>query len=48
MSPESIASEIREYLAQHGYADALAEPIKAGIEDSFMALMGAAPAASAA
>ena len=48
MSPESIASEIREYLARHGYADALAEPIKAGIEDSFMALMGAAPAASAA
>ena len=48
MSAESIASEMREYLAQHGYADALAEPIKAGIEDSFMALMGAAPAASAA
>ncbi len=48
MSPDSIASEMGEYLAQHGYPDAVAEPIKAGIEDSFMALMGAAPAATAA
>ena len=48
MSPGIIANELREYLAQHGYSDAVAEPIKAGIEDSFMALMGAAPAASAA
>jgi hypothetical protein len=48
MSPESIATELREYLAQNGYSDAVAEPIKAGIEDSFMALMGTAPAATAA
>ena len=48
MSPESIANELREYLVQHGHRDAVTEPIKAGIEDSFMALMGAAPAATAA
>ena len=48
MSPESIANELREYLVQHGHRDAVTEPIKAGIEDSFMALMGTAPAATAA
>jgi ABC-2 type transport system ATP-binding protein len=47
MSPEAIANELREYLVQHGHPDAIAQPIKAGIEDSFMALMGAAPAAAA-
>jgi ABC-2 type transport system ATP-binding protein len=48
MSPESIANELREYLVQHGHRDAVTDPIKAGIEDSFMALMGAPPAATAA
>jgi ABC-2 type transport system ATP-binding protein len=48
MTAESIANELREYLVQHGHRDAVTEPIKAGIEDSFMALMGAAPAATAA
>jgi ABC-2 type transport system ATP-binding protein len=48
MSPESIASEVGEYLVAHGHSDTVAEPISAGIEDSFMALMGAAPAATAA
>jgi ABC-2 type transport system ATP-binding protein len=48
MSAESIASEVREYLVAHGHSDTAAEPISAGIEDSFMALMGAAPAATAA
>jgi ABC-type multidrug transport system ATPase subunit len=48
MSPEKIANELREYLVQHEHRDAITEPIKAGIEDSFMALMGAAPAATAA
>lgn len=48
MSPEIIANEVREYLLARGHADAAAEPISAGIEDSFMALMGAAPAATAA
>ena len=47
-SPESIAGEVRDYLVAHGHADASAEPISAGIEDSFMALMGAAPTATAA
>lgn len=47
-SPERVASELREYLVQHGHADAVAQPIKAGIEDSFMELMGSAPAATAA
>lgn len=45
---ERIANELRDYLAQHGHPDAATEPIKAGIEDSFMALMGTAPAATAA
>ena len=48
MSPEGIASEVREYLVANGHSDTVAEPISAGIEDSFMALMGAAPAATAA
>ena len=48
MSPEQIANEIREYLVQQRHTDAATEPIKAGIEDSFMALMGSAPAATAA
>jgi ABC-type multidrug transport system ATPase subunit len=48
MSPQSIAGELRDYLVAHGHHDASAEPISAGIEDSFMALMGASPAATAA
>ena len=43
-----IATEVRDYLVQHGHADASAEPIAAGIEDSFMALMGSAPNGAAA
>jgi ABC-type multidrug transport system ATPase subunit len=42
-----IADEVRDYLVAHDHHDAAAEPIKAGIEDSFMALMGSAPAAAA-
>ena len=45
---DGVAHEIREYLVRCGHPDATAEPIKAGIEDSFMALMGAAPTATAA
>jgi ABC-2 type transport system ATP-binding protein len=48
MSSENIAEEVRAYLWAHGHEDAVTMPIKAGIEDSFMALMGAAPAATAA
>jgi ABC-2 type transport system ATP-binding protein len=47
MSPEAIATELRDFLVQHGHHDAVTQPIKAGIEDSFMALMGAAPTAPA-
>jgi ABC-type multidrug transport system ATPase subunit len=42
-----VAREVRDYLLAHGHGDAMAEPISAGIEDSFMALMGGAPAAAA-
>jgi ABC-2 type transport system ATP-binding protein len=44
---ETVAIEIREYLAQRGHKDVEARPIAAGIEDSFMELMGSAPAPSA-
>ena len=47
-SAERIAGEVRAYLVQHGHPDAVAQPINAGIEDSFMELMGSAPAATAA
>ena len=37
-----IARDVTSYLAGRGHTDARIEPIAAGIEDSFMALMGAA------
>ena len=37
-----IARELKGYLASRGHADVRIEPIDAGIEDSFMALMGSA------
>jgi ABC-type multidrug transport system ATPase subunit len=46
-SAERIASELRAYLMQHGHPDADIQPIKAGIEDSFMQLMGSAPGVAA-
>lgn len=39
--PKSIAGEVEGWLRAEGFADAEAAPIRAGIEDSFMALMGA-------
>ena len=39
--PARIASDVAAYLASEGFADARVEPAEAGIEDSFMALMGA-------
>ncbi len=42
-----IAAEVKTFLAQHGHADAETAPITAGIEDSFMELMGSAPAPKA-
>jgi ABC-type multidrug transport system ATPase subunit len=40
-SPD-IARELKDYLTAHGHPDARVEPIAAGIEDSFIALMGSA------
>jgi ABC-type multidrug transport system ATPase subunit len=45
--PESIANEVHTYLAERGHGDAVTRPITAGIEDSFMSLMGGAPAPTA-
>jgi ABC-2 type transport system ATP-binding protein len=39
--PSAVAGEVAEWLRGEGFADADARPIPAGIEDSFMALMGA-------
>ena len=38
----AVVGELTTYLASHGHDDAKVRPIVAGIEDSFMALMGAA------
>jgi hypothetical protein len=38
--PEAVAAELRAYLAAGSFADAEVAPIRAGIEDAFMALMG--------
>jgi len=43
----SIASEVRAYLVSKGLAGAEVRPIAPGIEDTFMALMGAPPEAAA-
>ena len=47
LAASEIAREVRDYLVEHSHPDATAEPIAAGIEDSFMALMGDAPVAAA-
>ncbi len=44
--PASIAGEIGAYLSGKGFDDAVAVPVRAGIEDSFMALMGESEAAA--
>ncbi len=45
--PEAVARELGEYVAARGHKDVEAHPIVAGIEDSFMELMGSAPAPTA-
>jgi hypothetical protein len=35
-----IADEVRAHLVRHGHPDATVQPIRAHIEDSFMARMG--------
>ena len=42
----AIVAELEKYLRGRGFTDAKAEPIQAGIEDSFMALMGGKPQAA--
>lgn len=44
---EAIAREVRDFLIQRGHDDVVASPIAAGIEDSFIELMGGAPAPTA-
>ena len=39
--PAALAAEIASYLKARGFPDAEAHPVPAGIEDSFMMLMGA-------
>ena len=38
---DAVAEEVRGWLRREGFADVAATPIAAGIEDAFMALMGA-------
>ena len=42
-----VASDVAAYLAREGFAETRVEPVDAGIEDSFMALMGAPEGAAA-
>jgi ABC-type multidrug transport system ATPase subunit len=42
----AIASEVQSFLRSNGFADAEVLPIEPGIEDTFMALMGAPQAAA--
>lgn len=44
---DEVARDVAAYLAREGFADARVEPTSAGIEDSFMALMGAPEEAAA-
>ena len=45
--PDAIAGEVGSFLLSNGFADAQVVPMKPGIEDTFMALMGAPEAAAA-
>jgi ABC-type multidrug transport system ATPase subunit len=46
LPPAAVAAELRLYLRELGFADAEVAPIRPGIEDAFMALMGAPPEAA--
>jgi ABC-type multidrug transport system ATPase subunit len=46
-APTAIANDVQAFLRQRGFADADVTPIRPGIEDAFMALMGAPPAVPA-
>ena len=47
LAPAAVADELRAELRARGHADVHVEPIAPGIEDAFMALMGAPPEAAA-
>ena len=47
LSSERVAADVRTWLASRGLDGALVTPINAGIEDAFMALMGAPEAVAA-
>jgi ABC-2 type transport system ATP-binding protein len=47
LAPAAVADDLRAELRARGFADAEVEPIRPGIEDTFMALMGAPPEAAA-
>ena len=48
IAQEEISTEVMRFLAARGFRDVQAAPITAGIEDSFMELMGTPPLAPAA
>jgi len=41
IAPDRIVGELEQFLASHGFADAVVEPTPPTVEDSFMARMGA-------
>lgn len=43
LASELVAREMHEYLRSQGFVDAVVTPLAPGIEDTFMALMGAPP-----
>lgn len=47
LAPAGIADDLRSHLRAQGFADAEVTPIRAGIEDTFIALTGAPPEVAA-
>jgi ABC-2 type transport system ATP-binding protein len=47
LAAQAISDEVRTYLLGKGFTDAEVQPITPGIEDTFMALMGAPPEVAA-
>jgi ABC-type multidrug transport system ATPase subunit len=47
LAPAVVSADVRAWLASHGFGDAEVASIRPGIEDTFMALMGAPPEAGA-
>jgi hypothetical protein len=47
LPPAAIVAELGAYLRERGFATAEVAPIRPGIEDTFMSLMGAPPEVAA-